>query len=77
MLVLLIARVRHPGERGQPRLRRTAPPAVVAAFTLPLGVAGLSLALSVGGPVLAGLAVVLGFAGAVLNAWVLMVEIVR
>jgi modulator of FtsH protease len=51
---------------------------VLAAFALPLVAAGLTLMLGAGG----GLywlvpAMVLGFGGAVLNAWVLLVEIVR
>lgn len=54
------------------------PALVLAAFALPLGAAGLTLILGAGG----GLywlvpAMILGFGGAVLNAWVLLVEIVR
>ncbi len=54
------------------------PAVVLAAFALPLVAAGLTLILGAGG----GLywlvpAMILGFGGAVLNAWVLLVEIVR
>jgi fatty acid desaturase len=57
---------------------RDVPAVVLAAFALPLLAAGLTLILGAGG----GLywlvpAMVLGFGGAVLNAWVLLVEIVR
>jgi len=51
---------------------------VLAAFALPLVAAGLTLIFGAGGGLYRLVpAMILGFGGAVLNAWVLLVEIVR
>jgi hypothetical protein len=78
VLILLVGRLRHLGRSVEQRRFRSVPAVVLAAFALPLVAAGLTLILGAGG----GLywvvpATVLGFGGAVLNAWVLLVEIVR
>jgi len=57
---------------------RGVPAVVLAAFALPLVAAGLTLILGAGrGLYWLAPAMILGFGGAVLNAWVLLVEIVR
>lgn len=78
VLLLLLGRVRQPLDAGRSRRSHVVPAVVLAAFALPLVVAAVSLFLGTGG----GLfwlvpAIVLGFAGAVLNAWVLLIEIIR
>jgi modulator of FtsH protease len=78
VLILLVGRLRHLGGPIEQRRFRNVPAVVLGAFALPLVAAGLTLILGAGG----GLywlvpAMVLGFGGAVLNAWVLLVEIVR
>jgi len=78
VLILLVSRLRHLGGPIEQRRFRNVPAVVLGAFALPLVAAGLTLILGAGG----GLywlvpAMVLGFGGAVLNAWVLLVEIVR
>lgn len=78
VLILVVRRLRHLGGPIEQRRFRSVPAVVLATFALPLVAAGLTLILGAGG----GLywlvpAMVLGFGGAVLNAWVLLVEIVR
>jgi len=76
--VAVLARVRLHVAAPMPRYRRVVPAVILGAFAVPLLVGAVSLMIGAGG----GLywfvpAVVLGFAGAVLNAWVLLVEIMR
>ena len=75
---LLVKRIRLPRAAGQPRTWTVTPVGVILAATLPMAVAGISVLVRGGG----GLywlvaALILGFAGAVLNAWILLVEIHR
>jgi hypothetical protein len=53
------------------------PIGVIAAGTLPMIAAGISLIAGGGGLYWLVAGLVLGFAGAVLNAWILLVEIHR
>lgn len=74
---LLVSRWRQPSSAGS-RLRRDVPLGVLIAFAVPLTAAAVTVLVGAGG----GLywlvpTVVVGFTGAVLNAWVLLVEIVR
>jgi modulator of FtsH protease len=76
--VLLAKRIRLPRAAGQPLTWTVTPVAVILAATLPMAAAGISVLVRGGG----GLywlvaALVLGFAGAVFNAWILLVEIHR
>jgi len=76
--VLLVKRLRLPRAAGQPRTWTVTPVVVILAATLPMAAAGISVLVRGGG----GLywlvaALILGFAGAVLNAWILLVEIHR
>ena len=76
--VLLTKRLRLPRAAGQPRTWTVTPVVVILAATLPMAAAGISVLVRGGG----GLywlvaALILGFAGAVLNAWILLVEIHR
>jgi hypothetical protein len=78
VLALLVGRLRDAARPIEQRRFQDVPALVLAAFALPLVAAGLTLILGAGG----GLywlvpAMILGFGGAVLNAWVLLVEIVR
>jgi modulator of FtsH protease len=78
ILTLLVGRLRDAARPIEQRRFRGVPAVVLAAFALPLVAAGLTLILGAGG----GLywlvpAMILGLGGAVLNAWVLLVEIVR
>ena len=75
---LLVKRIRLPRAAGQPLTWTVTPVGVILAATLPMAVAGISVLVRGGG----GLywlvaALILGFAGAVLNAWILLVEIHR
>ena len=75
---LLVKRIRLPRAAGQPLTWTVTPAGVILAAALPMAAAGISLLVRGGG----GLywlvaALILGFAGAVLNAWILLVEIHR
>jgi len=75
---LLVKRIRLPRAAGQPLTWTVTPVGVILGATLPMAVAGISVLVRGGG----GLywlvaALILGFAGAVLNAWILLVEIHR
>ena len=75
---LLLKRLRLPRPAGQPLTWTVTPVAVILAATLPMAAAGISVLVHGGG----GLywlvpELILGFAGAVLNAWILLVEIHR
>ena len=75
---LLVKRIRLPRAAGQPLTWTLTPVGVIAAATLPMAAAGISVLVRGGG----GLywlvaALILGFAGAVFNAWILLVEIHR
>ena len=75
---LLTVRIRLPRPAGQPLTWTVSPVAVILAATLPMAAAGISVLVRGGG----GLywlvaALILGFAGAVFNAWILLVEIHR
>ena len=74
----MIGRLRLPRLPDQPVLLHYVPAVILVLFGLPLMAGAISLLVGAGG----GLywfvpAVVLGFAGAVLNAWVLLIEILR
>jgi len=76
--VLLTKRLRLPRAAGQPRTWTVTPVVVILAASLPMAAAGISVLVRGGG----GLywlvaALILGFAGSVLNAWILLVEIHR
>ena len=78
IILIMIARLRVPRLPGQSTLVHYAPSVILALFGLPLIAGAISLLVGAGG----GLywfvpAVVLGFAGAVVNAWVLLIEILR
>jgi modulator of FtsH protease len=75
---LLVKRIRLPRADGQPLTWTVTPAGVILAATLPMAAAGISVLVRGGG----GLywlvaALILGFAGAVFNAWILLVEIHR
>jgi hypothetical protein len=75
---LLVVRIRVPRAAGQPLTWTLTPVAVILAATLPMTAAGISVLVRGGG----GLywlvaALILGFIGAVLNGWILLVEIHR
>ncbi len=78
ILTLLVGRLRDAAHPIEQRRFRGVPAVVLAAFALPLVAAGLTLILGAGGGLYRLVpAMILGFGGAVLNAWVLLVEIVR
>ena len=75
---LLVKRIRLPRAAGQPLTWTVTPVGVILAAALPMAAAGISVLVRGGG----GLywlvaALILGFAGAVFNAWILLVEIHR
>jgi len=75
---LLVKRIRLPRAAGQPLTWTVTPVAVILAGTLPMAAAGISVLVHGGG----GLywlvpELILGFAGSVFNAWILLVEIHR
>jgi len=75
---LLVKRIRLPRASGQPLTWTVTPAGVILAAALPMAAAGISVLVRGGG----GLywlvaALILGFAGAVFNAWILLVEIHR
>ena len=75
---LLARRLRITRSADEPLTWTAVPIAVIGAATLPMVAAGISLVVAGGGGLywlVPGL--VLGFAGAVLNAWILLVEIHR
>jgi modulator of FtsH protease len=75
---LLVRRIRIPRSANEPLSWTAVPIGVIGAGTLPMVAAGISLIAAGGGGLywlVPGL--VLGFAGAVLNAWILLVEIHR
>jgi hypothetical protein len=78
VLVVTVNRLGLPSAPGGRRLWHMVPAVVLAAFGVPLLAGGISLFVGGGGGLywLVG-ALVLGLAGAVLNAWVLLVEILR
>ena len=78
VLAILLSRFLPKTKPAGPGYRRVIPVVILGLFAVPIVVGGLSLLAGAGG----GLywfvpAVVMGFAGAVLNAWVLLVEIMR
>jgi len=75
---LLVKRIRVPRTAGQPLTWTVTPVAVILGATLPMAAAGISVLVRGGGGLywLVG-ALILGFAGAVLNGWILLVEIHR
>jgi hypothetical protein len=75
---LLAKRIRVPRAAGQPLTWTVTPVAVILGATLPMAAAGISvLARGGGGLYWLVAALVLGFAGAVFNGWILLVEIHR
>ena len=75
---LLVARIRLPRAAGDPLTWTVTPVVVILAGTLPTVAAGISVLVHGGG----GLywlvaALILGFVGSVVNAWILLVEIHR
>ena len=75
---LLVVRIRVPRAAGEPLTWTLTPVGVILAATLPMAAAGISVLVRGGG----GLywlvaALILGFVGAVLNGWILLVEIHR
>jgi len=75
---LLMARIRLPRAGGEPLTWTVTPVVVILAATLPTVAAGISVLVQGGG----GLywlvaALILGFVGSVVNAWILLVEIHR
>ena len=76
--VLLAQRLRLPRAPGEPRTWSVVPLIVILAATVPMAAAGISVLAHAGG----GLywlvpELLLAFAGAILNAWILLVEIQR
>jgi hypothetical protein len=72
------ARIRQGRVPGLPRQAAVVPVVIVAATGAPLAVAGVSLVMGAGGGLYWTLpALLAAFVGAVLNAWVLLVEILR
>ena len=76
--ILLTRRLRLPRGKDDPLKWTAVPIIVIVAATVPMVAAGISVLAGAGG----GLywlvaAVILGFTGAILNAWILLVEIVR
>jgi hypothetical protein len=75
---LLVIRIRLPRPAGQPLTWTLTPVAVILAATLPMTAAGISVLVRGGGGLYWLVAeLILGFVGAVLNAWILLVEIHR
>jgi len=76
--VLLPKRLRIPRNKAEPLTWTITPILIVTAGTLPMVIAGISV-LAGGGGGLYWLVpeVILGFVGAILNAWILLVEINR
>jgi modulator of FtsH protease len=75
---LLLMRIRLPRPAGQPLTWTLVPVMVILAGTLPTAVAGISvLARGGGGLYWLVAALILGFVGSVVNAWILLVEIQR
>jgi modulator of FtsH protease len=77
-IVLVPSRFRQHRQKGEPLVWSLAPLIVVVSGTVPMIVAGISVVAGAGG----GLywlipELILGFAGAILNAWILLVEIQR
>jgi hypothetical protein len=75
---LLAIRLRLPREPGEPRTWSVVPLIVILAATVPMIVAGISVLATAGG----GLywlvpELLLAFAGSILNAWILLIEIQR
>jgi hypothetical protein len=76
--VLLYWRLRLPRTAGEPWIWTVAPLAVILAGTVPMIVAGISLLAAAGGGLYWLVAeIVLGLTGAMVNAWILLVEIQR
>jgi hypothetical protein len=75
---LLLVRIRLPRPAAQPLTWTVVPVTVILAGTLPTAAAGISV-LARGGGGLYWLAaeVILGFVGAAVNAWILLIEIQR
>jgi len=76
--ILLINRLRLPRAPGDPRTWSLVPLIIILAATVPMTVAGISVLAGAGG----GLywlvpELLLAFAGSMLNAWILLVEIQR
>ncbi len=76
--LLLTRRLRLPRDEGDPLIWTVSPTIVIAAGTLPMVAAGISLMAGGGGGLYWLVAeVVLALVGVVVNAWILLVEIVR
>jgi modulator of FtsH protease len=76
--VLLATRVRLPREAGEPLTWSLVPLMVILGGTAPMIVAGFSVLAGAGGGLYWLLPeLILGFSGAILNAWILLVEIKR
>jgi hypothetical protein len=76
--ILVPKRVRVPREANEPRAWSLVPLLVILGSTLPMLVAGISVLAATGG----GLywlvpELILGYAGAIINGWILLVEIQR
>jgi modulator of FtsH protease len=77
-LVLLASRLRLPSEAGEPLTWSLVPLTVILGGTAPMIVAGISVLAGAGGGLYWLLPeLILGFTGAILNAWILLVEIKR
>jgi hypothetical protein len=76
--VLLPRRRRVPREAGEPLAWSLAPLLVILGSTVPMIAAGISVLAGAGGGLYWLVAeLILGFTGAILNAWILLVEIQR
>jgi len=76
--VLLTRRLRLPRGKEDPATWTVTPIVVITAGTVPMIIAGISLLAGAGGGLYWLVAeVVLALAGAIVNAWILLVEIVR
>jgi hypothetical protein len=76
--ILLTRRLRLPRGKGDPLTWTASPIAVIVAATVPMVVAGISVLAGAGGGLYRLVAaVMLGFTGAIMNAWVLLIDIVR
>ena len=77
-IVAIVGRLRVPPKPDEPAIWRDYPAVLLAAFDLPLILGGVSVLAGVGGGFYwLVAAIVLGLLAAVLNAWVLLVEILR
>jgi hypothetical protein len=76
--ILVPRRFRVPRETGEPRIWSVVPLLVILGSTVPMIVSGISVLAGAGGGLYWLLPeLILGFAGTILNAWILLVEIQR